>query len=475
MITERILSSLRTDCRWDAQRPLVVGVSGGADSLTLAHNLWKAGVLFSAAHLDHGLRPSSAEESERVRAQVSAWGVPCIVRRADVRAYASAGKMGIEEAARHCRYQFLFQLAEEIEAQAVAVGHTADDQVETVLMHFIRGSGINGLRGIRARSHLSEFNAELPIFRPMLGISRAETEAYCRENQLAYIVDESNTDTSFFRNRWRHEILPVLEAANPAFRRVILRNARALQSDAELLSALEEQALQNCLKEQRADQLVLDASAFAGLSAGLQRRVLIQAVLRLRPGLRDIGLEALDRALLCLRAGQTRFDLVGGLELWQQQDALVLMPKGLRPPLPQFPQLLSSERYTLNIGETLSLAQGWGLSAEILSAKAFKKIPAQERRSPEHAWLNPADLSLPLEVRPVRPGERWSPLGMPGKTQKLSDFFVNQKIPQAARALWPMVFCEGSLLWVAGLRISQAWRLVGDELEVLHLSLQKPA
>ena len=475
MITERILSSLRTDCRWDAQRPLVVGVSGGADSLTLAHCLWKAGVLFSAAHLDHGLRPSSAEEAERVRALLSAWGVPCIVRRADVRAYASARKMGIEEAARQCRYQFLFQLAEEIEAQAVAVGHTADDQVETVLMHFIRGSGINGLRGIQARSFLSEFNGELPIFRPMLSISRAETEAYCRENQLAYIVDESNTDTSFFRNRLRHEILPVLEAANPAFRRVILRNARALQSDAELLSALEEQALQSCLKEQRADQLVLDASAFAGLSMGLQRRVLIQAVLRLRPGLRDIGLEALERALLCLQAGQTRFDLVGGLELWQQQDALVLMPKGLRPPLPQFPQLLSSERYTLNIGETLSLAQGWGLSAEILSAKAFKKIPAQERRSPEHAWLNPADLSLPLEVRPVRPGERWSPLGMPGKTQKLSDFFVNQKIPQAARALWPLVFCEGSLLWVAGLRISQAWRLVGDELEVLHLSLQKPA
>jgi tRNA(Ile)-lysidine synthase len=104
----------------------------------------------------------------------------------------------------------------------------------------------------------------------------------------------------------------------------------------------------------------------------------------------------------------------------------------------------------VNPGETLDLAEGWGLRAEILSAKAYKKIPLQERRSPEHAWLNPADLSLPLEVRPARTGERWSPLGMPGKTQKLSDFFVNQKIPQPARALWPLVFCEGSLLWVAG-------------------------
>jgi len=233
-----------------------------------------------------------------------------------------------------------------------------------------------------------------------------------------------------------------LEAANPAFRRVILRNARALQSDAELLAEIEEQALSKCVREHSADQLVLDAHAFAAMNEGLQRRVLMQAVLRLRPGLRDIGLEALDRALVSLQAGKTRFDLVGSLEVWNQQGALTLVPKGFRPALPQYPQLAHNERLALRPGETLALAQGWGLRAEILSAKAYKKLPACDKRSPDHAWLNPADLSLPLEVRPARTGERWSPLGMPGKTQKLSDFFVNQKIPQPARALWPLVFCE---------------------------------
>jgi len=474
VITERILSSLREDCRWDPARPLVVGVSGGADSLTLAHCLLQAGGKFTAAHLDHGLRPTSAEEAEKTRALLASWGLACRVERQDVRVYAREHRLGIEEAARQCRYRFLFRLAEEIGAQAVAVGHTADDQVETVLMHFIRGSGINGLRGIQARSILADFHAELPLFRPMLGVSRAETEAYCRDHQLAYLVDESNADPSFFRNRLRHEIIPALEAANPAFRRVILRNARALQSDAELLAEIEEQALSKCVREHSADQLVLDAHAFAAMNEGLQRRVLMQAVLRLRPGLRDIGLEALDRALVSLQAGKTRFDLVGSLEVWNQQGALTLVPKGFRPALPQYPQLAHNERLALRPGETLALAQGWGLRAEILSAKAYKKLPACDKRSPDHAWLNPADLSLPLEVRPARTGERWSPLGMPGKTQKLSDFFVNQKIPQPARALWPLVFCEGSLLWVAGLRIAQAWRLLGDELEVLHLSLQKP-
>lgn len=475
MIIERILSSLRVDCRWDARQPLVVGVSGGADSLSLAHCLRRAGVVFTAAHLDHGLRPSSAEEAGQVRALLSSWGVPCVVRRVEVGAYAKDHKLGIEEAARQCRYQFLFQLAQESGAQAIVVGHTADDQVETVLMHFIRGSGINGLRGIQACSFLPEFHIDLPIFRPMLGVTRAETEAYCQENQLAYLVDESNADTHFFRNRLRHEVIPALEAANPAFRRVILRNARVLQADAELLAALEAQALRACLREQGTEQIVLDASVFGGFSAGLKRRVLMQTVLRLHPGLRDIGLDALDRALVSLQDGKIRFDLVGGLEVWNKQGTLALRQKGFKPALPQYPQLLRGDRFPLNPGETLTLAQGWGLRAEILSAKAYQKISAQERRSPEHAWLNPADLSLPLEVRPARTGERWSPLGMPGKTQKLSDFFVNQKIPQPARALWPLVFCEGSLLWVAGLRISQAWRLQGDEIEVLHLSLQRPA
>ena len=475
MITERILSSLREECGWKPHKLLVIGVSGGADSLTLAHCLRQAGVNFLAAHLDHGLRPSSAREAEWVRALFSSWGLPCSIRRVEVGGFAREHKLGLEEAARRCRYEFLFRVAEENRAQAVAVGHTADDQVETILMHFIRGSGINGLRGIQPRALLTEFHPSLPVFRPMLGIKRSETEAYCRDNQLDYLSDESNINTSFFRNRLRHEIIPALEAANPAFRKVITRNARVMRADAELLAGLEEQALRGCLREQSGKSVLLDKDVFLHLDEGLQRRVLLRAVSQLRPNLRDLGADTLDRALSCLRADQTRFDLPGNLEVWNQQGGIRLMPKEYPLSFPQYPQLRQGERYELSLEKALSLAQGWELRAEIVSAKTFAGIPAQTRRSPEHAWLNPADLSLPLEVRAARPGERWSPLGMPNQTQKLSDFFVNQKIPQPARARWPLVFCEGSLLWVAGLRISQAWRLLGDEREILHLSLQKPA
>jgi len=475
VISERILSSLVRDCLWTPDKSLVVGVSGGADSLCLARCLWEAGVRFAAAHLDHGLRPSSAGEAEQVGALMASWNVPFVSRRIDVRAFAREHKLGLEEAARQCRYRFLLQIAQEQDAQAVAVGHTSDDQVETILMHFIRGSGINGLRGIQARAVLAEFHPSLPIIRPMLTINRAETEAYCAEHHLAYIVDESNADTSFFRNRLRHQIIPALEAANPAFRRVITRNARVMQADAELLAELEQQAWRDCLREQSVERIALDARVFNGLAVGLQRRVLLQAVACLRPELRDVGLEVLERALTGLHGDQTRFDFTAGLEIHRHQGVIMLMPRNSQLAFSQYPQLQRAERFTLSLDAALPLAQGWELRAEMVSAKAYKKISAEERRSPDHAWLNPADLNLPLEARPARPGERWSPLGMPGKSQKLSDFFVNQKIPQPTRALWPLVLCEGSLLWVAGLRISQAWRLIGDEPEILHLSLRRPA
>jgi len=129
-------------CGYETPQPLVVGVSGGADSLTLAHCLWKADIAVIVGHLDHGLRPTSGQEAEQVQLLMQNWGLPCEVGKADVQAYAREHKLGIEEAARVCRYQFLLDLAEARGAAGVVVGHTADDQVETVLMHFLRGAGI---------------------------------------------------------------------------------------------------------------------------------------------------------------------------------------------------------------------------------------------------------------------------------------------------------------------------------------------
>ncbi|MBI3739868.1 MAG: tRNA lysidine(34) synthetase TilS, partial [Chloroflexi bacterium] len=165
---EKLESILRKQCDLDPQKPLLVGVSGGPDSLCLMDILRQAGYRIIVAHFNHKLRPEADVEATDVEKTAARYMLQCVVESADVRMHANAEGLSIEEAARNLRYKFLFAQARRFKAQAVAVGHTADDQVETVLMHFIRGAGLNGLKGMAYRTHLSIFDAEIPLVRPLL-------------------------------------------------------------------------------------------------------------------------------------------------------------------------------------------------------------------------------------------------------------------------------------------------------------------
>ena len=167
---------------------LVVGVSGGADSVCLLDSLHRLGLPLVAAHFDHGLRDESKEDACRVEALVKDMGLPFQQARKDVRALAAREGLSIEEAARKARYRFLFDTARSHQAQAVAVAHTADDQVETVLMHLLRGAGLGGLKGISSRLVIPEWDENLPLVRPLLGVWRSETEAWCAEKKLPALM-----------------------------------------------------------------------------------------------------------------------------------------------------------------------------------------------------------------------------------------------------------------------------------------------
>ena len=234
-----------------AGESVVVGVSGGPDSLCLLHLLRHLSRAYDltlhVAHLDHGIR---GEES-RVDAQFVAdlarqWELPATVERADVPRLAEEEGLAIEEAARRARYRFLARVAGQVGASRIAVGHNADDQAETVLMHFLRGSGLAGLRGILPLSPLGELRlgqserdsplaAELRLIRPLLEVPRSAIEAYCRDQELSPRFDRSNLDTTYYRNRLRHKLLPVLETYNPNVREVLRRTAQVMAADHELL------------------------------------------------------------------------------------------------------------------------------------------------------------------------------------------------------------------------------------------------
>ncbi|MBK8615583.1 MAG: tRNA lysidine(34) synthetase TilS [Anaerolineales bacterium] len=228
---ENIETILRDECGLVKDRLIIVGVSGGPDSLCLMETLRLAGYSILVAHFDHQLRMESGQDARMVEKTAARLMLGCIIDGTDVRTYADQEKLSLEEAARNLRYRFMFNLARERNAQAVAVGHTADDQVETVLMHFLRGSAINGLKGMSHRSIIKSFDANIPIVRPLLNMWREETVVYCASNGLRPHYDSSNDSLNFQRNRIRHLLIPNLESYNPKFREAILRMSQSLKGD----------------------------------------------------------------------------------------------------------------------------------------------------------------------------------------------------------------------------------------------------
>jgi tRNA(Ile)-lysidine synthase len=459
----------------DPTKALLVGVSGGADSLCLLHLLKSGGWRVIPAHLDHQLRAVSADQALQLADLLASWDLELLSGNCDVGEYARLNKLGIEEAARICRYNFLFESAREYKAQAVLAAHHRDDQVETVLMHFLRGSGVDGLSGMRKIEMLGQFSEEIPLWRPLLDVPKAEILAYCQEHGISTIDDESNQSTVYFRNRIRHEVAPFLEGLQPGFAEIVARNAKAIANDKEVIEEASERAFQVSLYEQYEGQaLLFDREKWRALSRGLQARVLMRSAQTLLPDVRDWGYEIIERVLNGIDSETERQDLKAGLIVEVRENLVAVYKKGFILPNKDHPQLPADSVLKLYPGKSICLDHGWKIRAELLKRAKFEKLDEATKTSPFHAWLNPIDLELPMLVRGAKPGERWSPLGMILQRQKLSDFFINQKIPHYLRRQWPLVTSGGSVIWVAGLRIAQAWRLLGDEPEILHLELVKP-
>ena len=235
-VIESLASNLRDRCGLAMDQTIVVGVSGGPDSLCLLDGFVRLGYPVIAAHFDHQLRPESGQDAAVVEAKVKSLGVPYQRGNADVRSIAEDKHQSIEEAARHSRYTFLFGVARERGAHAVAVGHTADDQVETVVMHFLRGSGLSGLRGMLYSTILHSYDASIPVVRPLLDVWRTETESYCRIRGLEPVYDKSNEILDYLRNKIRHELIPQLETYNPGIRKVLWRSASVLREDENIIA-----------------------------------------------------------------------------------------------------------------------------------------------------------------------------------------------------------------------------------------------
>jgi len=470
-----IESVFRDTCKLTPDRNILVGVSGGPDSLCLMESLRQAGYPVIVAHFNHQLRPDSDIEANALEKTVSRKMVPSIFERGDVHGYAEREGLSIEDAARSLRYRFLFEQAHECDAQAVAVGHTADDQVETVLMHFLRGAGLTGLKGMSCRSYLPAFDEHIPVVRPLLEIWREETVLYCAANGLRPYYDPSNDSLNFLRNRVRHLLIPQLETYNPRFREALWRTARSLAGDYAALNELLDATWEECVKLERPGLITFDTGRISSYAPGLQRNLIRRALDKVVPDATDLRFSVLDRASEFLSAkSYGRIDLTGGARLFIEGERVYVAGKDVSLPFERWPQMPPGmEMLRVNVPDQLELSGGWTFSCEQWRIPALALDQALNNGDPFQVWLDAKQLPDRIEVRSRRPGDRFEPIGMDGHSMKLSDFFINEKLPQRARDAWPLLCSGDTVIWVPGYRPAHPFRLTEKSRQVMYFTLAK--
>jgi tRNA(Ile)-lysidine synthase len=482
------------------QELVVISVSGGADSVCLLHVLVKyqkrLGIKLHVAHLNHLLRGAESEaDAKYVSNLASSLGIPVTIDEQDVATYRIERNCSIEEAARELRYAFLGRVVKEVGANRVAIGHTMGDNVETILMHILRGTGTNGLCGLAPCSPIVYDRQEMSsstetasaakgqqgnllVIRPLLNITREETASYCQEHELHPRVDSSNVSLSFFRNRLRLQLLPLLRQYNPSIDQALLRLADIAKEDNAFI---EQQAseLWNEVARQENNTIYLDKKHLASLPVALQRQLLRAPVTELVGDTRDIEASHIEaaRKLINKPTGK-RICLPHGFIYQGGYDEIVITSTAKQSQLPLCPFPPLPGQVPLKVpGKTVF--SGWNVTASIVRERtdspSSRHTLCTSKRTYQGNLFVDLDLrktGTKLVVRKRRPGDRFQPLGL-GMPKKLYEFMIDVKIPRSWRNHIPIVSSPQQIIWVVGWRIDDRVKTTEASKEILHLDFVK--
>lgn len=464
---------LQETCHLEPQDVLLIGVSGGPDSLTLMMLLHELNWRMVVAHLNHQLRPTANQEEDGVCHWAEQIRATFVSRRIDVAAYARAKSISIEEAARYQRYRFLFEQAERYQAKAILVAHTADDQVETVLMHLLRGAGKQGLIGMKVFSLPNEWSKTIPLVRPLLSVWRSQIREYLSGLNIEAFIDESNFDDTYTRNHIRNHLIPFLERYNPSIRKLIWQTAQILTSEEAFMQWQEEVAWEETVSYCDSEMVGFNLEKFRQLHQALQRRIIRRAYQVLYPGVENLEFSQVENVRNTLLAPRvTRRKINRLLNCLRDYDQGYLLQRFALPPEQGYPQLSSREVLALPVLGSMYLNKGWILHVEQVSDRPFHAMQ-QKKVGRFEAWLDFEASKEGLFVRPPKAGDRFAPLSMEGRTIKLSDIFINRKVPIYVRRLYPLICNSGMILWVPGYTISHFAQLTPDSQAAVHLFLEQ--
>ena len=424
---------------------VLVGVSGGVDSMVLLRLLGELGYVPVAAHVNYGLRGKAADQDEAlVRSVCRARDIPLHVAHRDAAAHARERGLSVQEAARNLRYAFFVRLAERENLPCVAVGHHRDDQAETVLLNLFRGSGPEGIAGMAPRRRFEE-DEPYWLVRPLLEVGRAAVEAYARAEDVRWRTDKSNASTKYRRGALRSVILPQVE--EHFGEGVSSRVARAAALMHDYVEATWQPALQEhweaCAEETlRGGRIKLEPLRRA--APVWQRRLVLKGLRCWVPGAPQSA--AVAREVISLLSSQPgrRVEFKEGT-VWRERGQFTFCSARPESSLPASGKI--------DVGEALQLRAG------TLYLEGLEEGPADFRAADDRqAVVDLARLTTPLTVRLWQRGDRFQPLGMQ-HTKKVSDFLTDVKIPPSRRAE-VLVVCSGKeIVWIAGYRLAEPARV----------------
>lgn len=441
-MTHPVLDKLRSAVKEGGLIPpksrVLVGLSGGADSIALLHALTalrnELELTVLAAHLNHGIRGKAADSDEAFcRSICQSWGIPFFSKKADCPALALERKQSLEEAARSARYAFLEETAKTTGADRIAVAHHMDDQAETVLLNLLRGTGALGLRAMRPVRGI--------IIRPLLLASKAEILNYVSVNSLPFVQDETNANREHSRNRLR-SLDGELKHINPSYAQNVCRAAALIAEDDDALCAIAKEQL-----EKAKDGEGIRCESIAGLHRAINGRVL--RMYAASQGLRtDLSLRHVDalRSLLTVPTGAS-VDLPGGFIARVDYGVLTIERSKNDRKTPDYCLPLAVE------GETVT-------PLGIFTASIIPRPKVLKAETPFSCFVAPESVQSAV-VRPRKPGDVIHPLGAPGR-KKLKEFYIDKKIRREHRLL-PVVAIGNEVLWAVGAGISETAAVNGQD------------
>ncbi len=451
---------------------VIIGVSGGPDSVALLHVLFLIAPRFSlklgVAHLNHCLRRNDSDkDAQFVELLAKKYDLSFYTHKTDVRKYRIDNKLSLEEAARRVRYTFLNNVASTMKYNKIAVGHHSDDNAELILMNIFRGSGTKGLSGIPpVRDH--------KIIRPLITLNRSEIIDFLSQNKIDYITDASNTDTKYFRNRVRHDLIPLLKTAyNPKISDTLNRLSSIIRSEEEWIDDVVHPFYEKTVLDVQKNYIILSVSMLNRYHPALKRRIIRMTIEKIKGDLRRIRFVNINSAigLLEKRPDYGKVDLPDRIRIQRDRDALyVIKEKRILRDVSEKYGHSDTFAFEYQIEKFESV-----LIREIGAAIKFTEIRMEKvldyRYTGQHTgFFDKETISFPMVIRNFRPGDAFKPLGV-GGTQKLKKYFIDKKVPRNERIKCPILLSRGKIIWVVGHRIDESVKVMPSTRNVLKVEL----